>query len=187
MVSATKEGEVRGDEVRDIAERIHRKANDLSDLVRRLRRFGSIGNEERSRTSAKALIFDVIELAAPEALAARVRLEAKNVPQAQLVISDVEMRQALLNLVRNAIEASRDGRTPVTITSFLRRETLIINVENQLQLENAKEPGMRVGLLIARAIAKAHAGSITTSRTPDGRYRQSLSLPSLARSDVDDN
>jgi signal transduction histidine kinase len=186
LVSATEGGNMRRDEVREMAERINRKANDLSDLVRRLRRFGSTGNLERSHTSAKALISDVVKLAGPEALAAGVRLEPSDVPRAQLEISDVEIRQALLNLIRNAVEASCDDKNPVTITSTLQGETLMINVENQLQLQKSKEAGMRVGLLIARAIAKAHGGSISASRTPDGRYRQTLSLPIVARSDGND-
>jgi signal transduction histidine kinase len=183
LVSAA-HSNVHGDAIRDMAERINRKANDLSDLVRRLRRFGSSGNEERSCTSARALISDVAKLAAPVALAAGVRIEPGNAPPAALLeISDVEMRQALLNLVRNAIDASREGKTPVVIRSSVRGDTLSIDVENQLTREATKEPGMRVGLLIARAIARAHGGSIGTDRPSDACFRQTLSLPIAGRSD----
>ena len=183
LVSATSGQDIRSDEVRDMAERINRKTNDLSDLIRRLRRFGSNGKEERSCTSAKALVSDAIKLAAPEALAAQVRLDATDVPSAQLEVSDVEVRQALLNMLRNAIEASRDGKSSVTVISHIRNGTLIIDVENHIQHEDLKKPGMRVGLLIAQAIAKAHGGSIGALRTTDGRYRQSFSLPIIDGSD----
>jgi signal transduction histidine kinase len=168
---------VANDEVIEMAERIARKTNDLSNLVRRLRRFGESGSDERSLIQPQSILNDVCALVKAELESAGVRLVVSPAPDTPILVSDVELKQALLNLVRNAIEAAAKQHSAVWVSCFQDGSSVAFAVENAVEDRKSPAAGMRIGLFIARAIAQAHGGSIAFDHPRSGRIRCILRLP----------
>lgn len=163
------------------ADLVDRKARALSDLVRRLRRFGGRDVDEPSPVPVAMLVQTACQIVAPEARAAGGRLESAAVP-ADLVVQaqEIELTQALVNLLRNALAASPGAA--VSLTAAARAEEVLITVSNPiLTIPGTPTGGMGVGLAIARTIVEAHGGALSRHDEPD-RVRFTLSLPLLTGS-----
>jgi signal transduction histidine kinase len=163
----------------DIAETsrlIARKAQDLSQMVRRLRAFGDRAADAPSPLAVPALIKELVTIAGPEASAMNVSIDARCGPDAVVMGQDIELRQALLNLLRNAIAASpRPGQ--VVIGHAIADGRVLVSIENEHCASGALRPGMGVGLIIARSIAAAHGGAIHEQRPAPRRFRFVFDLP----------
>ncbi|MBB5716303.1 ATP-binding protein [Sphingomonas aerophila] len=154
---------------------IDRKAHALSDLVRRLRRFGGSAADQPSALPVSALLDTVSGLAQAEAKAARVRLEIDpGDPDLLVFAQEVELAQAAVNLVRNAVHACDDG--VVRVDALKREEQVVISVHNRCAVRPRGAAGMGVGLLVARAIVEAHGGRIER-QDADGLITHSILLP----------
>jgi two-component system, NtrC family, sensor histidine kinase HydH len=107
----------------------------------------------------------------------------------RVVCDPQKVKQALLNLVRNAVEASPPGGT-VTITAATRdaaaeitvRDTgpgLAPAVRDRLFHPGVttKEGGSGIGLVVARSIAEQHGGRLTLGDAPGGGCLATLTLP----------
>ena len=155
---------------------IARKAMDLSHMVRRLRTFGDRAADEPSPLAVATLIEEIATIAGPEAKAAQIELEVRDGPDAVVMGQDIELRQALLNLLRNAIAASpRHGN--VVVGHAVSAGRVYITIENDHVATPAPRAGMGVGLIIARSIAAAHGGTILEQRPAPQRFRFILDLP----------
>lgn len=163
-------------EIAESAALIDRKAATLSDLVRRLRRYGGRSVDEPTPLPVSALIDGVAGLIGPEATAGGVTLTVEPVdPDLVIVAQEVELSQALLNLLRNAIQATGDGVVRLaTYTSDAQVEIVILN---RYGADVLPKSGMGVGTLVSRAIVEAHGGSLTRSISADGQVRAAISLP----------
>lgn len=169
-------------QMREIASLIARKADDLAELIRRLRAFGSGGQELSNDQSLPQLVADVIALAAPEGRDARVAIEPSPGPEITARVHDVEIRQALLNLVRNAIAAAPKPGGKVVVGWEQTKSGVQLWVENQVGSRPSPR-GMGVGLIIARTIVQAHGGQLTAEASAPGRFRSTLHIPSAEGAD----
>jgi signal transduction histidine kinase len=176
LLAATAEPRPDIGQVREMAALIARKANDLAELVRRLRRFGESGGEVHGPVAARQVVADLMELAAGEARARKVHLQQQDGPDVSVCGNDVEVRQALLNLLRNALGAAPAGGT-VTLGWSASDGEAAFTVENALGPQEAKRAGMGIGLIITRAIARAHGGTVELAHPEPGLVRYSLQLP----------
>ncbi|WP_205479335.1 ATP-binding protein [Sphingomonas arenae] len=164
-------------EVRDMSERIARKAQDLSELIRRLRSFGEGAGEGRTTVSAFHLLDELLRMTATQAEHEGVRLELRGGSDAILSVNEVEIRQALLNLVRNAINASpRPGGTIWLGVSHV-GEHALFSVENRVDPAAGRRSGMGIGLSIVQIVAQSHGGELRVDRPGTGRVRCILQLP----------
>jgi len=162
-------------EIAQTAALIDRKAAALSTLVRRLRRFGGRAVDEPSALPVSLLVDTVAALTRPEAKAARVTLEIAPVdPDLAILGQEIELAQAIVNLVRNAMQAC-DGHVQLTVDRHNDRVALV--VANQCHNRKSAQPGMGVGALVARAIVEAHGGTLERATHDDGFVRATLSLP----------
>ena len=155
---------------------IARKAMDLSHMVRRLRSFGDRAADEPSPLSIGTLVEELATIADPEAKAAQVDLEVREGPDAWVMGQDIELRQALLNLLRNAIAASPPAGL-VVIGHATSAGRVFVSVENDHLAPATSRSGMGVGLIIARSIAAAHGGGIREQRPSPEQFRFILDLP----------
>jgi signal transduction histidine kinase len=174
-VQAHHEG-VEQSEFQVTADLIARKARDLAQMVRRLRSFGDRAADDPSPIPISQLLADLSIIAAPEAKTANVRLELDGGPHACVIGQDIEIRQALLNLVRNAIAASPSGET-VRISHVVNEGRVRFSVENALPAAATFRPGMGIGLIVARSITEANGGWIREERPAPLRVRFVVDLP----------
>ena len=176
LVAASSAAHPDQDEIAGTSRLIARKAEDLSQMVRRLRAFGDRSTDTPSRLAISALLQELGPIADPEAKAAGVELLFQSGPDAVVWGQDVELRQALLNLLRNAIAASPTGKQ-VLVGHATAGDRLLVTVENDYCPSSGQGAGMGVGLIIARSIAAAHGGAIRERRPSPQRYSYVLELP----------
>lgn len=162
-------------EVADTAALIDRKATALSALVRRLRRFGGRAVDEPSALPVSALVATVAAIVEPEARAARIALRIGAVdPDWIVTAQEVELAQAIVNLVRNAMQAC-DGQ--VTLDADADADTVALTIANRCPDRPPAHDGMGVGTLVAQAIVAAHGGTLTRQADGDAMVRATLTLP----------
>jgi signal transduction histidine kinase len=153
---------------------IERKTNHLAELVRRMRLFGSVGNADHGPVRLDALLADVATLTRAEAEAAGVLLRVLPADEQATVGSEIELQQALVNLVRNAIAAAPGG----TILRRARDEGETVHLEVIDDGAGAGPGvGMGLGLIIARTIVEAHGGQLRAAPLVPGGSCYALVLP----------
>jgi signal transduction histidine kinase len=163
--------------VQETAALIARKADHLSELIRRLRGFGSGADASPAVVGVSQLVSDVVSLASPEARNAGVTIHCVGGPELKASVHDVEIRQALLNLIRNAISAAPES-DPIVRVGWSQADRLVrFWIENAVAHHRSAEGGMGLGLIITRTIAQAHGGQLNVEKTSTGVVRSALDLP----------
>ncbi len=111
----------------------------------------------------------------------------------QAYIDETQLEQALINLVRNAIEAQGDTAGRITLAARSRRTTLqfvvtdegasIVNADNLfVPFFTTKAGGSGIGLVLSRQIAEAHGGTLSLVNRTDARGAiATVELPNALR------
>lgn len=163
------------EEMREGSSLVARKARDLSNLIRHLRRFGERDDAMSQDVMLSGVMRDVRRIAEPAALPRNITLSFPYITEHVVHGYDIEIRQAILNLVNNAIAAAPDGSQVSVRTRDLGGDVEIV-VTNQIDPHGANRSGMGVGLIVARSIAEAHGGRLR--RHPgDLEYQCVIQLP----------
>ena len=147
------------EEMREGSSLVARKARDLSNLIRHLRRFGERDDAMSQDVMLSGVMRDVRRIAEPAALPRKITLSFPYITEHVVHGYDIEIRQAILNLVNNAIAAAPDGSQVSVRTRDLGGDVEIV-VTNQIDPHGANRSGMGVGLIVARSIAEAHGGMV---------------------------
>jgi signal transduction histidine kinase len=137
-----------------------------------------------------SLVAETAGLIEPEARRLGVRLEQRLAADLPQVTADHDrLKQVLLNLTRNALEAMPDGGTlRLEAAATARAVTLAVTdsgpgipAETRARLfepyYTTKARGLGLGLAIARQIVEAHGGSIHVEAAPGGGSCFRVTLP----------
>jgi signal transduction histidine kinase len=166
-------------EIRETAALIERKTATLSTLVRRLRQFGGRAVDEPSILPIAVLLESVLALARPEATMAGVTIRVAPVdPDLAVMAQEVELAQAVVNLVRNAVQACDDKLVEIVVTR--EEDSVSIAVTNRCTDQPSAYDGMGVGSLVAKAIVDAHGGRLARMPTGAGHIAYVVTLPLAA-------
>ena len=161
----------------DTTERIVRECTRASAVVSRVRSLFTKGEYVREPTDLNALIRDLTRLMRDDAIRYRVSFKlnlSERIPR--LEIDAVQIRQVLLNLAKNGIEAmvASDGIRVLEISSEMQtpEEVMVTVKDSGVGLDEetkgrifepfftTKPEGTGMGLSICRSIIEAHLGRI---------------------------
>jgi two-component system, LuxR family, sensor kinase FixL len=150
-----------------------------ADILRRLRALASSQSAEHTPASLNALVRELYELMQTDALAHGVQLTLDLAPELpEVPVEPGQIQQALLNLVRNSLDALASGTAArgngrITIRTRLAQEEVQLSVIDDGPgvpstamkrifdpFFSTKENGTGLGLAITHTIARAHGGSL---------------------------
>jgi two-component system, LuxR family, sensor kinase FixL len=159
---------------RDLLDKALNEAERATDIVRRMRRLSLRPEPDRRTVDLNALCRDVIDLALL-GVPRRPRIRTSLSPDLPVIQADpVQLRQVIVNLLRNAAEAAAGSRSPAVFLSTAIHDgavqlTVADNgpgVEPRIAsklfraFETSKANGQGLGLAISRMIAQNHGGDV---------------------------
>lgn len=172
---------------RDKAARVVREAVRLEELTADLLSFIRSEQVEREEVAPAEILHTAAEEVGPD----RLELETEGAPD-RWSLDPRLMRQALGNLLRNALQASPDGEA-ATVTVAVEGHALVFRVRDRgpgvpaSERERIFEPfyttrtrGTGLGLAVARRIVELHGGEIGTADHPDGGAVFRVTIPKVA-------
>ena len=171
-------------------------ARRTDEVLRQLQAFVTTNAQELTCLDINDIVQEVIGLVASDAAAQGVAITMALADDLSLTSGDyLQLRQVLLNLVCNALEAIyavEDGAALVVRTSSATPGMIMVEVQDhgmgvdEATLENLFRPffttkagGMGMGLALSRSIIAAHGGWIWATRNPDHGLTMSFTLPSV--------
>jgi signal transduction histidine kinase len=148
------------------------------------------------RLDATALIGYIVSIVQLQALQKNIQIESEMCDTCRIYGNEGQLQQALLNLMRNAIEASPPNGV-VLIAVRRSKGTLRIRIENAgpaipARVANqifepfftAKEGGTGLGLAIARSIVDKHQGELQLERNDTDHVVFMITFPSIIEEDT---
>ena len=184
--------------------KISRQAQRAGEVIRRLRSFVRKRDSKRELLSVQQLIVDTVQMLETDnrMINCAVNLNIFEQP-AKIVADGVQIQQVILNLLRNALDATADIEHPeISISSASDVETgnteiqIIDNgpglpPEREAELFKpfftTKQTGMGLGLAICQTIVNSHGGRLWFTRVSDeGGSNFRITLP-LAPEEPKDN
>ena len=162
----------------------------LETMVKEMLDFGKPIQLQLMEIDLKDLVLDSIRVLQPLAKKARVELKADLATSLPILALDPSrIRQALLNLVTNAIQASPEGEE-VWVRTLLGGQNVILEVVdcgcgiNQEDIENVFNPffstkkgGTGLGLGIVKRIVEAHGGEVYFQVNPENGVTFRVGFP----------
>ena len=165
------------------------------DIIRNVRNTIKKGDPTLRRINLNELVTKVAHIVRPDAVAYSCEVEtslAKDLPLIE--VDPVQIQQALVNLVSNALDAMRqtppDGRKVEISTAGNGDNEVRLSVRDHgtgIRTEvherlfdrffTTKEQGLGMGLAIVRSIVESHGGDIQAENVADGGARFYFSLP----------
>ncbi len=174
---------------------ISTQARRAGEIIRRLRGFVRKSEYRRGAVDVNQLVTEMVDFCAPDARRYRVPVHTELDSDLPAVRADpVQIQQVVLNLLRNALEASAlpDGReaAAVTVRSATADDgTVLVEVRDHghglpadpeqvfEQFFTTKREGLGLGLAISRSIVEAHGGRLGAGTAPGGGAVFRFTLP----------
>jgi nitrogen fixation/metabolism regulation signal transduction histidine kinase len=173
-----------------------RGLNIISTRAESLARFvGAYAKLARLPRPALAPVRVADWLARSARLETRVPIRIEPGPELTLQADSDQLEQVVINLLRNAADASMTNLAAVVIRWRFERWQLIVDIEDEgpglaatanlfVPFFTTKPGGSGIGLVLCRQIVEAHGGSLTLANREDGAgCRARLQLPCQAAAD----
>lgn len=177
------------------------QANRAGEIIRRLRAFVAKREVETHDVSLNAVAESVCLLAEYDLRQHEVQLELRLQPDLPLVEADsIQLEQVVLNLVRNAMEATAFRRPfgQIVIETFHANHQVYMVVQDngcgftEEGLNRVFEPffstkseGMGLGLTICQSIIESFSGRLSAGNHPEGGARFEIQLPMIYLPDAE--
>jgi signal transduction histidine kinase len=173
------------------------EAKRLEKLTTDFLSYAGPGNASFQQLDATALVGYIVSIVQPQALQKGLQIEVKMCDTCCVFGNEGQLQQALLNLMRNAIEASPQSGSILIAVVKQSREALQIRIENAgpaiprrvadhifEPFFTAKEGGTGLGLAIARSIVDRHHGELHLERNDTDHIVFTMRIPSIDGEDT---
>jgi two-component system, NtrC family, sensor kinase len=184
----------RAPEARELCDAIVREVDRLAAITEEYLRFARLPKPQLQRADLNETVRDLLEFVRPELVAAGVQVEQALSPELPRVIADVaQLRQLLLNLIRNAREAMPGGGS-LRVSTRGGEGAVEVEVRDagpgiapeRLQrifdpFFTTKERGTGLGLAMAQEIAQEHGGQLTCESVPGQGTVFTLRVPAAVQ------
>jgi two-component system, NtrC family, sensor histidine kinase HydH len=173
------------------------EAKRLEKLTTNFLSYARPGSAPFQQIDATALVGYIVSIVQPQALQKDLQIEVEMCDACRIHGNEGQLQQTLLNLMRNAIEASPQSGSILIAVQRQPRETLQIRIENagpaiplgvvQHIFEpffTTKEGGTGLGLAIARSIVDRHHGELHLERNDTDHIVFTITVPSIDREDT---
>lgn len=176
------------------------RLDDLLDrmgaITRQLKSFARKGVEAFAPVDLRDCVADALAMMEPRLRANRV-LVVRTLPRTpvQVMGDALRLEQVLVNLLRNAVDATRGVNAPQIEILLTEGETVTLTVRDNgrgiADIDRIFEPfhtskasgeGVGLGLAISSGIVADHGGRLTARNLPEGGAAFDVTLPVLARS-----
>ena len=179
-------------EAKGALEVIARRSENLMGFVARYRMVADTPPPIRAPVPLGAFARDIGQLMAGSFASAKAELNLRVAPPDLEVDADSSLlEQAVINLLKNALDASRAGPSPqVELICALADDQVTITVRDNgegvppdrletifVPFYTSRTGGSGIGLSLARQIAQAHGGQLTARNNEDGGATFEMSLP----------
>lgn len=185
----------RGDEPRKLIASISSEVDRLTEITETYLRFARLPRPKLESESLGAIVASVVELARGELAQAGVTLAVDVAPQLPDIAADeAQLRQALINLIRNAREAMTVGgkRLEISVRHEPPGQVVVRIADSGPGIGDAdigkifdpffstKERGTGLGLALVHQIVVDHGGRIEVASPPGGGATFTLSFPAIS-------
>jgi signal transduction histidine kinase len=183
VAAAAKGNDALGD-AKSATETVARRAEGILRFVESYREFAQAPDVHRRNFKAKPWADEIMRLALANAGERDIEARVEVAPKTLTVEGDAELlSQAVLNLLRNAIRATSDVKSPILALAMSREPTGHCRIEVRdngggipedrredifLPFYTTHKGGSGVGLSFSKQVALAHGGSICALDAPEG-------------------